>query len=304
MTYIGYHSDFLAHDPGPNHPESPWRLQSILNTLQEHPLPNCTWIENLSLATISDLQLAHSTEYINSILSLNKKTGQLDHETIISPGTVNAALRAAGGGLALVDTVLNHSADNVFLLCRPPGHHAGKNFGLGFCLFNNLAIAAKHLVERRGLQRVAIIDFDIHHGNGTENIVQGDHRLLFISTHQHNLFPVNSGHHSFQNIINLPLPDHTTDEVLLTVFDTSILPQVIEFQPEFILVSCGFDGHHDDPLGGWDLSVNAYFELIKRLQSIQNQLVIFLEGGYATHQLGNCAKAVLSALSENERVTP
>ncbi len=307
MTGIGYHPDFLQHDPGATHIESPWRLESILHTLHENLPKDCAWMENFPKATSDNLRLAHDPAYIETVLALHRKTGQLDHETIASPGTIDAALRAAGGGIAMSDAVLAGTYHNGFLLCRPPGHHAGRNFGMGFCFFNNIAIAAKHLLEQRGLKRVAIIDIDIHHGNGTEDIVTNDPRIFFTSIHQQNLFPHNSGNTTQNNILNIPLPNGTTDQEFQETIIKNVLPAITTFAPECILISCGFDGHQNDPIGGWKLSTDSYREATQQFHNLAEQvchgrLVTFLEGGYAADRLGDCAKAVLSALNA-EKVT-
>jgi len=277
-----------------SHPENSQRLKAILEGLKNSSYLDLS-VERL--ATFEELTSVHTPSYIEKVFSLDGKEGSLNEETLVTTGSVKAAKMAAGIGLELVESILNEKIQAGFALVRPPGHHARPSEGMGFCIFNNIAIAAKKALSL-GLKRVLILDFDVHHGNGTEEMFLGDDRVLFIDLHQDNLFPVGSGEKSIGNIVNIPLPADSTDENYLTVFDTVVKPLALKYEPELILVSAGFDAHESDPLGFMKITTEGYGLLVSKIKDLASavcggKLLFFLEGGYDTHCL---AKNVLESV--------
>jgi acetoin utilization deacetylase AcuC-like enzyme len=231
----------------------------------------------------------------------------LDQDTYLTAGSLDAALMAAGAAIQAVEAVVRGQASNAFALARPPGHHATPMRSMGFCLFNNIAIAAHHAFDRLGISRIAIVDYDVHHGNGTQDCFYDDGRLLFCSTHASPLYPETGaahehGHESgYGANLNLPLPHGTGDMGLLQVYDQLLLPAITDFVPQLILVSAGFDGHWADPLGPFTLSVNGYAALTRRLVELAGEIcggrmVLVLEGGYDLPALSACVVAALRVL--------
>jgi acetoin utilization deacetylase AcuC-like enzyme len=273
------------------HPESAGRLEAILEAFEDS---TCKEFLDLSIkrhATVDEIALVHERAYVNEVLKLKGKTAYLDPETQISPGSVDAALLAAGLGLELVEQVVNGKVQNGFALVRPPGHHSRPSGAMGFCVFNNIAIAAKRALAM-GIKRILILDWDVHHGNGTQEAFYADDQILFIDIHQDNLFPQNSGTLKEGGsgkgagfTVNIPLPPACVDDDYLSIFDQLVEPLAIKYQPELILVSAGFDAHESDPLGGMKLTTKGFGLLAERAKHLADSLcggkmILFLEGGY------------------------
>jgi acetoin utilization deacetylase AcuC-like enzyme len=261
-------------------------------------------------ATPAQIEAAHNSQYINSIESAMKRAPTyLDYgDTYATPDSFNAALDAAGGTIAVLDQIVEGTADSGFALVRPPGHHATQSQAMGFCLLNNIAIAARH-AQQQGLDRVLIVDFDVHHGNGTQAIFEADPEVMLFSTHQWGIYP-GSGHQKEigleegkGTIINIPLPPRSGDNAFSQVWDEILSPAAERFNPDIILVSAGFDAHWDDPLASLQLTSAGYHMLSRRLGELakkycQNRLLFVLEGGYAPRALMENIHACLHALAE------
>lgn len=288
-----------------SHPENPGRLRAILQSLAKSPFLDLTCTRK---ASIEELAAVHDEDYINHVASVDGMPGYLDPETPMSMGSVQAAFLAAGIGLEVVEQVLTGKIENGFALVRPPGHHAVHNTSMGFCVFNNIAVAAKKALAM-GLKRVLIIDWDVHHGNGTQEAFYDDDRVLVIDLHQDNLFPQGSGlveqigkGRGEGYMVNLPLPDSCRDDDYLYVFEKIIKPIAREFKPELILVSAGFDAHESDPLASMQLSTDAYGRLANEVKLLAYELcnkkfVLFLEGGYNVPYLVQNVLACANVLS-------
>lgn len=298
---------FLDHKP-PRHPESPVRLEAILKTIQSSPYSGRLELKLDRLATREELLLNHTPRYLDEVLALDGLTAELDPETLLSPGSVKAARMAAGLGLELVEQVLSGKARNGFALVRPPGHHAAPDGGMGFCIFNNIAIAA-HKALSLGAKRILILDWDVHHGNGTQDSFYEDDRVLQIDLHQENLFPSSSGllpeigrGKGLGYTANLPLPHSCEDLDYLQVFRKLVQPLAKEYRPELILVSAGFDAHISDPLASMSLSTAGFGLLARNVVRLANELcngkvVLFLEGGYTPDALAQNVLACVTALA-------
>ncbi len=285
MTIAVYtHPACLAHDTGSGHPECADRLRTILEALNGKLL-----FVDAPVAEEANLQLAHDPLYIQAVRKAAPSSGPilLDADTIMSPGTLEAALRAAGAGCAAVDAVMAGKYKTAFCAVRPPGHHATRDRAMGFCIFNNIAVAALHALKNHGLQRIAIVDFDVHHGNGTQDIIAPDARILYISTHQSPLFPGTGqmAENREGHILNLPLPEGTDGALYREVFKQSVIPALEKFAPELLLVSAGFDAQLGDPLAGLALVADDYHWIGEQLSALakkycNGRAVSFLEGGY------------------------
>ena len=298
------HPAMLAHAPPGGHPESPARLQAVLDALQALPLER----RAAPLADRAAIARVHPERYIEALENAFAEAAdalvQLDPDTYVGPGSREAAYRAAGACVAAVDAVLGGEEELAFCAVRPPGHHAEPISAMGFCVFNNVAIAAMHALEAHGLSRVAVIDFDVHHGNGTQTVAEREPRLLFASTHQAPLYPgtglaketgVN------HNVLNAPLPPGAGGAAWRAVMEARVLPALDAFAPELILVSAGFDAHADDPLaqmalGDEDFAWAGRCLRAAALRHCQGKLVSTLEGGYDLPALARSASAYLGAL--------
>ncbi|MES2605214.1 MAG: histone deacetylase family protein [Pseudomonadota bacterium] len=301
--FIYHHDDCLQHDPGPNHPENAGRLRSIMKALRESPLQNQLQFVEAPLGTKDQVVLAHDAGLWDEVNSVAPRQGRysLDPDTHLSPGSLNAALRGVGGACAGIDALMKKETQHAFCLTRPPGHHATPDHSMGFCIFNHVAIAALHAMQAHGLQRVAVMDFDVHHGNGTQDICVGRQGLLYVSTHQ---FPHYPGTGSLRenragNIHNVPLHDGMADDEYQDLFSEQVLPQLEEFQPELLLVSAGFDAHANDPLASIRLTESTYRWLGVELRKVANshcdgRLLSVLEGGYNLDVLGSSVLAYCS----------
>ncbi|MGR3373902.1 histone deacetylase family protein [Pseudooceanicola nanhaiensis] len=301
-TALLTHPDCLNHLTPEGHPERVARLEALLPRLEGKDLLRV----RAPLAADDDLLLAHPQDHLDAIKAAEPERGirQLDPDTWMSPGSLQAALRAAGGAVRAVDMVLSGEADNAFVACRPPGHHAETRAPMGFCLFGTVAIAAKHALERHGLERVAIVDFDVHHGNGTQDLVQSDGRILFVSTHQMPLYPgtgAPSETGPAGTVLNIALDEGTTGEVYRHILTDTILPRLRAFRPELLILSAGFDAHANDPLAGISLETADFAFVTEELcrlaaEVCEGRVVSCLEGGYDLDALAESGEAHVDAL--------
>ena len=299
------HPIFQLHEPNPGHPECPERLQAIEAALCGADFSALRRYEAIA-ALEADLLLAHSPEHIAFVKGYRPIMGMnfLDGDTYMSVKSWDAALHAAGAVLQGVDLVLSGATHNAFCAVRPPGHHAHHQQAGGFCLLNNIAIGAIAALQRHDLKRIAIIDFDVHHGDGTQNIMWNRDDVLFASLHQSPLYPMTGSIHergAHDNIINVPLPVGAQGDALSESLRELIIPSLYDFKPEMIFVSAGFDGHRDDPLGGWALTEQDYAALMDMILTAARDLcggrvVTVLEGGYHLDALGASVAATLKTL--------
>ena len=305
MTTLLYtHPACLEHDPGRHHPESPARLRAVLTALGE---PEFARLERREApeATLDDLVRVHPRRQVERILSSVPRSGHvgIDADTILSPASGTAALRAAGAVVAAVDAVVSKHADNAFCAVRPPGHHAEPERAMGFCLFNNAAIGALRAREIHGLARVAVIDFDVHHGNGTQAAFEADGSLFYASTHQYPLYPGTgaASETGVGNIVNVPLRPMSGSGQFRLAMSQRILPALDVFRPDLVLVSAGFDAHKNDPLAQLMREDGDYTWVTEKLLEIvyrhaKGRLVATLEGGYDLASLGACVAAHIRVL--------
>jgi acetoin utilization deacetylase AcuC-like enzyme len=298
------HPACRAHDMGPGHPESPQRLDAIADHLIATGLDVALDRREPPAASRADMALAHDTAYLDDLqgfLDHVEALGQrraLDADTVAGPGTREAVLRAAGAAVAATDAVIDGAVANAFCAVRPPGHHATRRQAMGFCFVNNVAVAARHALERRGLERVAIVDFDVHHGNGTEDIVANDPRMLMVGLFQHPLYPGSGAVPMGDNIHNDPLPAYTKGAEIRPLIEASWLPRLEAFRPQMLFLSAGFDAHRDDDLGQLGLVEADYAWITRRLMDVADRhangrIVSCLEGGY---NLGALARSVAAHL--------
>ncbi len=301
-TALITHPDCLLHVTPPGHPEQVARLEHILAALEGKDLLRI----KAPLVAEDDLVRVHPRAYVEAIRAAapQKGTVSLDADTHMSPGTLNAAHRSAGGAVKGVDLVMSGEAKNAFVATRPPGHHAERETPMGFCLFGNVAIAAKYALDHHGLSRVAIVDFDVHHGNGTQDLLEDEARILFFSSHQSPLWPGTgaadeTGAHD--NIVNLPLPPHSNGAVFRKLMEDRVLPAIDEFGPDLILISAGFDAHRADPLAELDLTEADFAWITEKLCDLADthcagRIVSCLEGGYDLNALAASAAAHVDVL--------
>lgn len=314
---ILYSDAFLLHSTGAGHPESPDRLKVIINRLRNDATlaAKTDWIA-FEPASTDAIETAHTADYIRLVkaecdaLEDGRRTPLSTGDTILSDGTWRAATLAAGAGMAGVDHVMNGTHRSAFALVRPPGHHATANRGMGFCVFNNIAIAARHAQHRHGLERILIVDIDVHHGNGTQDIFYEDPSVFFFCVHQHPLYPrtgrpEETGRGRGKGFTrNIDLPQGAGDEDILGAIKDTLRPAMESFKPELILVSAGFDGHANDPLGGLAYTEEGFAGMARELLLLANRhasgrIVFLLEGGYATQAMADSVAAVLHILADN-----
>lgn len=298
------HPACFEHDTGPGHPESPARLRAVLAALDDPRLVSLERVE-APRATREQLLDVHAAAYVDQIFASTPVDGyvQLDPDTVMSPGSLEAALRAAGAACAAVDAVLTGSTQRAFCAVRPPGHHATHDQAMGFCLFNNLAVAAAHALATHGLQRVAIVDFDVHHGNGTQDIFRHDPRALYASSHQIPLYPGTgaASEHGDGNIFNAPLRPGAGSTEFRAVWDKTLLPELDLFRPQLLLISAGFDADARDPLAQLNLETDDFAWITERLIELADRhadgrVVSALEGGYDLDALREGTAAHVGAL--------
>ncbi|MCG6151723.1 histone deacetylase [Leptospira bandrabouensis] len=307
-TGITFHETFLKHNTGPGHPETHGRLESILDHLSDLPSKNFLWKKDFKEAPLSIISSIHDPNYIRLVgrTCEEKGSGYLDGDTVFSSHSFTAASLAVGAGLYLADEVLLGNLKNGMALVRPPGHHAESDHAMGFCIFNNIAITAKYL-QSKGIKRILILDWDVHHGNGTQHQFYEDDTVYFISLHQYPFYP-GTGAMSERGrgkglgtTLNLPLARGAGEFEYLSSFP-SIQREMEKFQPEFVLVSAGFDAHKKDPLGGMNLSTSSFEILTQETLKIANtyangRMISFLEGGYDLNALAESVKLHLESLA-------
>ena len=298
------HPDCARHEMGAGHPECPARLTAISDQLIASGLDVFLRHYQAPLATRLQLSRVHDEEFIESIFQLvpNDDTlVRIDPDTAMNAHTLTAALRAAGAVVQAVDLVMGAEVSNAFCNVRPPGHHAEHNRAMGFCFFNNVAIGVAHALETWGLQRVAIVDFDVHHGNGTEDIFKDQPRVMLCSTFQHPFYPYSDASGNNDHIINVPLPSGTTGHEFRCAVQSHWLQPLAKFKPQLILVSAGFDGHEEDALANFHLTENDYTWVTKEIKTIAEEhangrIVSVLEGGYNLSALGRSVAAHIKVL--------
>jgi acetoin utilization deacetylase AcuC-like enzyme len=299
------HRDCLLHDMGAHHPECPDRLGAIQDRLIAAGLDMYLNFFDAPLVTREQLERVHSPEYIDFLAASAPSHGirHLDPDTAMSPGTWPAALRAAGAGVLATDLVMQGKVRAAFCAVRPPGHHAERAKAMGFCFFNNIAVAIRHALDAWGLQRVAVVDFDVHHGNGTEDILAGDMRTLMVSIFQHPFYPYSGAENSAPNMCNIPVPAGLRGDAFRALVSEKWLPRLREFAPEMIFISAGFDAHYEDDMASLGLVEADYAWVTERLvevarASAQGRIVSMLEGGYALSALARSVTAHIKALAE------
>ena len=302
------HAECRLHDMGAGHPECPQRMDAIADQLLASGLSIALDQRDAPLATIAQLQRAHTARYVTELqdaLQQIEQSGEprhLDPDTVACPATWRAALRSAGAAVAATEAVVRGEVENAFCCVRPPGHHATRDETMGFCFFNNVAVGARHALDVMGLQRVAIIDFDVHHGNGTEDIIAGDDRVLMCSFFQHPLYPNSGAVPKGTNMINVPVPPYTRGMAVRELIDVMWMPRLEEFAPQMVFISAGFDAHREDDLGQMGLVESDYEWITLRLKDLADRhaggkIVSCLEGGYALSALARSVVAHVRVLA-------
>lgn len=304
MLVVSLLGDGDRHETAEWHPEHPTRLQAVRLGVHDADVADATVVVEPRPATMTELGRVHPEMYLESLAQLCEVGGgELDPDTIVSRGSWDTARLAAGAGLAAVEALIRGAGDAAFVAGRPPGHHARRAQGMGFCLLNNVAVVAAALADQG--ERVAIVDWDAHHGNGTQEIFWDDPRVLYVSTHQSPLFPgtgrisETGGPGAPGLTLNLPFPEGTTGDVLLRAFDEVVAPVVDAFAPTWVLVSAGFDAHRDDPMAGMGLSAGDFVHLVRRVAAWAprtGRLALLLEGGYDLAALRHSVSATLATL--------
>jgi acetoin utilization deacetylase AcuC-like enzyme len=302
MLALVSHPDCLMHDPGGLYPDQAIRLEAINDQIIVSGLEYVIRHYDAPLATKQQLAVVHDANYVSRVFEVAPKEGRyvLDEDTVMSPGTLQAALRAAGAGILGVDLVMSEHANTVFCAIRPPGHHAERNRAMGFCIFNNIAVAAGHAFATYGIERIAIADFDVHHGNGTESIFRNDPRILFCSSFQYPFYPFTGHASDTNNLIDVPLPAGTDGPRFRQAIVEHWLPGLEAFRPQLILISAGFDAHALDDMSGIALHESDYGWITRKLAAIakrhaDGRIISMLEGGYEPQAT---ARSVVSHLNE------
>jgi acetoin utilization deacetylase AcuC-like enzyme len=316
VNKTGYfsHPDCRKHEMGSGHPECPDRLDAIGDRLLLTGVADALDAREAPLAPITDIELAHGRMYVAALRGLTDALrddvsaggpthSQVDPDTSLNVYTWDAALRSAGLALAATDAVMAGELANAFCATRPPGHHACKDQAMGFCFFNNVAIAARYALERHGLQRVAIVDFDVHHGNGTENIVAGDQRILMVSFYQHPFYPECNTRSNASNLVNIPVPAYSRGDVIRDLVQQHWLPRLEAYKPEMIFMSAGFDAHREDDMAQLGLVESDYAWMTEQIKAVaerhaQGRIVSCLEGGYHLDALARSVEAHVRVLAD------
>jgi acetoin utilization deacetylase AcuC-like enzyme len=300
------HPDCRGHFMGRGHPECPERLDAISDYLLATGLLDCLSLREPPLATPEQLGRAHASLHVRELQAAMEPLAagehcQIDPDTAAGPGSWAAALRAAGAAVAATDAVIGGSAQTAFCAVRPPGHHATRDAAMGFCFFNNVAVAARHALDVHGLQRVAVIDFDVHHGNGTEDIIAGDERILMASFFQHPLYPYSGAVPKGENMVNVPMAPYSRGPQVREAIEAMWLPRLEAFKPQMLFISAGFDAHREDELGQMGLVEDDYAWITKQIVGVaqrhaQGRIVSCLEGGYNLDALARSVAAHLRVL--------
>jgi len=297
------HPDCARHEMGAHHPECPARLEAIQNQLLSSGLDQVVIHQEAPKATREQLYRVHDAEYVDTIFQVAPSDGHawLDPDTSMNPYSLSAALHAAGAVVFGVDQVMAGKQRSVFCNVRPPGHHAEHNRAMGFCIFNNVAVGAAHATRQHGLQRVAIVDFDVHHGNGTEDIFLNDPSVMFCSSFQHPFYPFSGTEKTPDHIVNIPLPSGADGTAFRAAVESQWIPRLDAFAPELVIISAGFDAHVEDDMAGLRLVEADYAWVTTEIRKIadrhaEGRIVSSLEGGYALSALGRSVVAHLNAL--------
>ena len=316
MGKTGYftHRECWRHEMGPGHPECPARLDAIEDRLLVTGVADALERHEAPQASLADIELAHDRMHVAALQGLTQRLveeqqaggpeySQIDTATSINSHTFSAALHAAGAALAATDAVMAGELENAFCAVRPPGHHATRHQAMGFCFFNNVAVGVKYALSRHHLKRVAVIDFDVHHGNGTEDIFKDDPRVLMVSMFQHPFFPYSGADGTADNMCNVPLPAGTGGEDFRMVVSDIWLPRLHEFRPELLFISAGFDAHYEDDMGSMKLVESDFAWVTQQLKTVaqrhcQGRIVSMLEGGYVLSSLARSVCAHLRALAD------
>jgi len=299
---------------GAGHPECPERLDAIEDRLLISGVGDALDRREAPEASLTDIELAHDRLHVAAMRGLNAQLAeeisaggpahaQIDPDTSINIHTWTASLRAAGAALAATDAVIAGELENAFCAVRPPGHHACRDHAMGFCFFNNVAIAARYALERHGLKRVAVVDFDVHHGNGTEDILSGDGRVLMVGIFQHPFYPYSGTEHPAANMLNLPVPAYTRGMDVREMIEAEWMPRLEAFKPEMIFISAGFDAHREDDLGQLGLTEQDFAWITSRVKDVARRhakarTVACLEGGYNLRALGTSVEAHIRVLAD------
>ena len=299
---------------GQGHPECPERLDAIEDRLLLSGVGDALDRREAPSASVNNLALAHDRMHIAALRGLTDQLKEdvdaggpshcpIDPDTCLNTHTWDAALRASGAALAATDAVIAGEIENAFCAVRPPGHHAMHSKAMGFCFFNNVAVAARYALERHGLQRVAVVDFDVHHGNGTEDILRGDPRVLMVGFFQHPFYPYTGSENTAANMLNLPVPAYTKGPAVRELIDAHWIPKLEAFAPEMIFISAGFDAHRDDDLGLMGLVEQDYAWITSRIKNValrhaKGRIVSCLEGGYNLGALGRSVEAHIRVLAD------
>ncbi len=307
------HPDCWRHEMGAGHPECPQRLDAIEDRLLSTGLHAALERREATAASLADLELAHDRMHLAALRGLSQglrdeiaaggpRHAQIDPDTALNEYSWDAILMAAGAAIDATDAVMAGELANAFCAVRPPGHHATRRQAMGFCFVNNVAVAAKYALERHGLKRVAIIDFDVHHGNGTEDIVLGDERILMCSFYQHPFYPP-WDHASAPNLVNLPVPAYTRGMDVRELVDMMWLPRLEQHRPQMVFISAGFDAHREDDMGQLALGEQDYAWITERIKDVarrhaRGRIVSCLEGGYALGALARSVEAHLRVLAD------
>jgi acetoin utilization deacetylase AcuC-like enzyme len=304
LAFISHHL-CRGHRMGPHHPEQPERLHAIQDRLIASGMEMLVTHYDAPEASIEQLTRVHDGAYVKVIFDNAPKANDvltwLDGDTAMCSGTLAAALHSAGAAVMGVDLVMSDKHHAAFCCVRPPGHHAERNRAMGFCFFNNVAVGAAHALAMHGLERIAIVDFDVHHGNGTEDIFKGDERILFCSSFQHPFYPGTGAHTNAPNVVNVPLPSLTGGAEFRAAVEKRWLPRIQDFQPQLIMISAGFDGHAEDDMAQFNLREPDYAWITRELHNLavrhaHERIVSCLEGGYNLNALGRCVSTHIDEL--------
>ncbi|MCU4120736.1 histone deacetylase family protein [Variovorax sp. N23] len=316
MGKTGYftHRDCWKHDMGEGHPECPQRLDAIEDRLLVTGVGDALERGDVPLATLAQITRAHTEAHLEHLEALSQRLiadqpaggpaqAMVDPDTSLMRHTVLAARRAAGAAIAATDAVMAGELENAFCAVRPPGHHACREQAMGFCFLNNVAIAARHALEVHGLDRVAVVDFDVHHGNGTEDILAGDPRVLMVGIFQHPFYPFSDVDHPAANMLNVPVPAYTKGMDVRELIEMMWMPRLEEFRPQMIFISAGFDAHRDDELGQLRLNENDFAWITDRVRDVarrhaHGRIVSTLEGGYNLDALARSVEAHVRVLAD------
>ena len=306
-TALYYSNIFLEHIVPNGHPENNNRIKSIIKNIKESNFKNLKF-KNAKPATHNILKLGHTERYINWLSQLKpaKEIIKIDQDTFMSPKTLESAKIGVGCLVDAIDNVLEKKYRNAFCLLRPPGHHAEREKAMGFCFFSTVGIGAKYLKNIKQLYKIAIVDFDVHHGNGTQDVLWNDPDCLFISIHQDEIFPFTGSKNETgikNNILNIPVNAGSNSNEFRNIVDNIIIPRLIKFEPEFLLISAGFDGHQDDQISQTQWAESDFIYITKKLKSVANQfcedrIVSCLEGGYHLEKLSTCCVSHIKTLME------